>query len=167
MDTLIRNLRILWRTERLLTELRLRAMLRRTSLLLIAGIVGLFAFAMLNVAGYLYLAPILEPTLAALVVSAIDAVLAIILLIGAQPQKPGTETRMLEEVRDMALADLEAGAKSVEADLRAVRSEVEGITESVKSFAHNPMGALNPQTIGPIMSMLANLIRGKKDKGTD
>ena len=105
----------------------------------------------------------LEPTGAALVVAAVDAVLAIVLVIVAQPGKPGTETRMLEEVRDMAVADLEEGAKSIEAEIREVRAEIDGVRQVVSSFARNPMDALGPQLVTPIMTLLMRLLRSKKD----
>jgi len=163
MDMLVRNLRILWRTERLLAEIRLRQVMRRGSLLALAAVLGLFAVAMLNIAGYVYLAPLVEPTGAALLVAAADAIIAAFLALAALPQKPGPEVKVLEDLRDMALADLEAEAQSVGADLRQVRHEIEGVRQAVSSFAHSPLQALNPQMIAPILTLLLNLLRGKKD----
>jgi hypothetical protein len=163
MDVLVRSLRILWRSERLLAEIRLRQLMRRASLLAIAAVLGLFAVAMLNVAGYVYLVPLVEPTGAALLVAAADAVVAAILALAALPQKPGPEVKVLEEIRDMALGDLEAEAQSLGADLRQVRSEIEGVRQAVNSFAHSPLQALSPQVITPIVTLLASLLRGKKD----
>jgi hypothetical protein len=163
MDMLVKNLRILWRTERLLTEQRLRQIVRRFSLLTLAALVGLFAVAMLNVAGYLYLAPLVEPTGAALMVAAADAVVAALLALAGLPQKPGPEVRVLEEIRDMALNDLEIEARSVQNDLRHVRTEIEGMRQAVTSFARNPLDGLSPQVIAPVISMLTNLLRSKKD----
>ena len=147
MDILVKNLRILWRTERLLAEQRLRRLVRRISLMTLAALVGLFAIAMLNVAGYVYLTPVLEPTGAALVVAAADAIVAAILALAALPQKPGPEVRVLEEIRDMALSDLETEARSVQAELRHVRTEIESVRQAVNSFARNPLDALIPTCI--------------------
>ena len=163
MDVLVRSLRILWRSERLLAEIRLRQLMRRASLLAIAAVLGLFAVAMLNVAGYVYLVPLVEPTGAALLVAAADAVVAAILALAALPQKPGPEVKVLEEIRDMALGDLEAEAQSLGADLRQVRIEIEGVRQAVNSFAHSPLQALSPKVITPIVTLLASLLRGKKD----
>jgi len=163
MDVLVRSLRILWRTERLLAEIRLRQLMRRASLLAIAAVLGLFAVAMLNVAGYVYLVPLVEPTGAALLVAAADAVVAAIMALAALPQKPGPEVKVLEEIRDMALSDLEAEAQSLGADLRQVRTEIEGVRQAVSSFAHGPLQALSPQVITPIVTLIASLLRGKKD----
>jgi len=163
MDMLIRNLRILWRTERLLAEIRLRLLMRRIGMLALAAVVGLFAVAMLNVAGYVYLVPMFDPTGAALVVAAVDALLAALLILAAQPQKPGTETRVLEEMRDFALADLEAQGEALQGDLHQLREDVKGMRQAVSSFAHNPLDALNPQILAQTVSLLTNLLRNKKD----
>jgi hypothetical protein len=163
MDMLVRNLRILWRTERLLAEQRLRQVVRRVSLLSLAAVLGLFAVAMLNVAGYLYLVPLVEPTGAALVVAAADAVVAALLALAGLPQKPGPEVRVLEEIRDMALSDLETEARSVQNDLRHVRTEIEDMRQAVTSFARNPLEGVSPQLIAPVISMLTNLLRSKKE----
>jgi hypothetical protein len=163
MDMLVKNLRILWRTERLLTEQRLRQIVRRVSLLTLAAVLGLFAVAMLNVAGYLYLVPLVEPTGAALVVAAADAVVAALLALAGLPQKPGPEVRVLEEIRDMALTDLEAEARSAQADLRQMRSEIAGMRQAVSSFARNPLDGLSPQLVTSAVTLLTNLLRNKKD----
>ena len=163
MDILVKNLRILWRTERLLAEQRLRRLVRRISLMTLAALAGLFAIAMLNVAGYVYLTPVLEPTGAALVVAAADAIVVAILALAALPQKPGPEVRVLEEIRDMALSDLETEARSVQAELRHVRTEIESVRQAVNSFARDPLDALSPQLLTPILTLLTNLLRNKKD----
>jgi hypothetical protein len=63
----------------------------------------------------------------------------------------------------MALADLESEAESVQADLRKVRSELEGMRRAVSSFARNPLDALNPQFLTAVASLLGDLLHRRKD----
>ena len=118
---------------------------------------------MLNVAGYVYLSPLVDPTGAALIVAAVDAALAALLILAAQPQKPGTETRVLEEMRDMALADLEAQGDALQGDIRQLKDDVKGMRQAVGSFARNPLDALNPELLAQTVNLLTNLLRKKKD----
>ena len=56
MNSLTRNLTILWRSERLLAEAEWRRASRQITILVLAGVFTLLALVMMNVAGFYWLA---------------------------------------------------------------------------------------------------------------
>ena len=61
------------------------------------------------------------------------------------------------EVRDMALGDMEHELSLADAELRALKQEVQ-------HFVRNPVDALLPAVIGPLLSGAAKGIKARKSK---
>jgi len=162
MQTVVRNFRVLWRAERLMAEMRLRVLVNQMGLLAVAALIAMFALAMANFAAYLFLAPRTGPVGAALLVALGDIVIAVILVVVARGLRPGPEIAMVEEVRDMALEELEAEAEAVQGELRELRNEIEGVAQSAVSFARNPLSAIGPDLIVSLLTSLTKLLRSGK-----
>ncbi|HVZ54445.1 MAG TPA: phage holin family protein, partial [Pseudolabrys sp.] len=108
MQPVFRHVRLLWRAERAIAETRLNALLRRAVLFAFAGLIALFALAMLNVAGYFFFVPHWGPLWAALATALGDLVVAIIVVLIALATKPGPELAAAHELRDLSVESLEA-----------------------------------------------------------
>jgi hypothetical protein len=81
-----------------------------------------------------------------------------ILLLVVQRLDTGPEARIVEEVREMALADIEAEAKAFQSELRLVRDEIADMRSGITSLVKNPMDVLTPRLLLPATAALAKLV---------
>ena len=123
MSAMTRNLQLLWRSERVLTEARIKLTTRKLILGVVAGIACLFAWGMLNIAGYFALEPLAGKAWSAFIVGAIDIVIAALLFAFAQNLQPAPEEDMVREVRDMALGEIGTEVDEVQTKLLQLRDE--------------------------------------------
>jgi len=93
-----RHLRVFWRAESLIIEMRLHAVMRRTGFFAFAGLIAVFGLAMLNVAAYFALAPIWGDAPAMLVVAVADFIIAGILIAIGSRETSGIELTLAQEI---------------------------------------------------------------------
>jgi len=163
MSTMTRNLQLFWRAERVLAEARIKLTTKKLILGVVAGIACLFAWGMLNIAGYFALEPSAGKAGAALIVGLIDVVIAGLLVAVAQALQPGPEEDMVREVRDMAVGEIGAEVEDVQQKLLQLRDDVEGVRTSITEFMQRPLDALSPAVIGPALMAVTKLIKAKKN----
>lgn len=162
MNSLTRNLTILWRSERLLAQAEWRRTSRQITILVLAGVLTLLALVMLNVAGFYWLADSYGNAPAALAVATANAVLAAILAVAAQSLKTPPETEMIREFRNSALADIETEAEAVQSQLVQIRDDVQSIGSRVSAFAADPVGNLSPALLVPAINAFTSVVRSSK-----
>ncbi len=163
MQPIVRNLRILLRAEFLLAGVRARIAGQKIGLFAFAILIGVFALGMLNLAGYFALEPSQGRVHAALIVAGVDLLIAGAAAGLAGRLRPGPEVEMVQEVRQMALSEIEAEVESFQEELRSLRNEIKEAKETLTSFAKNPLDALGPSFLVPLLSTLTSLLRaGKK-----
>jgi len=162
MNSLTRNLNILWRSERLLAEAEWRRSSRQITILVLAGVFGLLALIMLNVAGFYWLATTYGTAQAALAVAAADIVIAAILAVSAQSLKTAPETDMIREFRDSALEEIETEAEAFQTHLVQIRDDVKTIGATVSKVASDPIGSLSPALLIPAINAFTTVVRSKK-----
>jgi type VI protein secretion system component VasK len=158
MEALIEKMRLLAKAEVILVRLHLRRAVRQVSFVLVAALFGLMALAMLNVAFYLFLAPRIDPALAALAVAGLDTLLAVVAVVAASRLELGPEAEDAASIRDVASRELAADAERVRAqlddlvqDIKRIRSAVTGITQ--------PGGISLPVIFQWIMMFVTHLLR--------
>lgn len=154
MERIIHSLKVFWRAERLLRSNEVELSIKKVMLAAGAGLVGLFGLIMLSVAVFFALAPIWGEALAALSIAGVDFVLALLMIMWARSMKPAPEAKMVQEVREMALSDIEHEIALADAELIALKNEVQG-------FVRNPVDALLPSVIGPLVSGAAKGLKAK------
>ena len=162
MNSLTRNLDILWRSERLLTQAEWRRISRQITILIVAGVFALLAIVMLNVAGFYWLASNYGNAPAAMAVAVTDLVIAAIFAVAAQSLKTPPETEMIREFRDSALAEIETEAAAVQTQLVQIRDDVQSIGTMVSKFASDPVGSLSPALLVPAISAFTTVVRSSK-----
>ena len=102
-----RHLRALLRAELLIAEIKLNALLKKTMLMAVAGVIAVFGLATLNVAAYHLLVPIWGDLWALVAVAAGDFVITgALMLAAARPSKAPT-LPLATELRDQAIAALD------------------------------------------------------------
>ncbi|MDH3924972.1 MAG: phage holin family protein [Xanthomonadales bacterium] len=160
MERFAHSFKVFWRAERLLKRNELRLTVTKVQLTAIASLVGLFGLLMLTLAAFFALTPIWGQAGAALAVAGIDLTLAVIIMAWAVSLKPADEARMVQEVRDMALSDMEHELSLANAEIRAFRKEI-------VQLVRHPVDALLPGIIGPLLSGAAKGLKTRKAKKND
>lgn len=163
MSTIQRNLQLLWRTERILAEARLKLTSRKLILAVGAGIAVLFALGMFNLAGLFALEPSLGLAGAAALVGFINIVAAGLILAIAQGLRPAEEEDMVREVRDLAIGEIGGEIEEVQSAFAQLRGDIEGMRKSISGFIKRPADAISPAMIGAGLSAVSKLVKsGKK-----
>ena len=150
MDNLVRNLRVLWRAESIIADIRFRQMMTRSSMRGIAALLGAFAFLMGNLALFFALEQSWGAIWAAALIGLANLLLAIILLAMAERSRPGREMELALEVRNTALQALEKDAQVIQQQLTEFRDEVRGVREAVLGFVRHPLDAVLPSMLVPL-----------------
>jgi hypothetical protein len=165
MDHCVRNLRVLWRAESIIAEIRIRQVLTRSGLRGLAVLLAGFAFLMLNLAGFFVLERIWDPAWAAAALAAGNLCLAGLLLAIAGRTRPGRDMALAVEVRDSALQALELDAKALQKQMVDMTEEVRGLKTAVVGFVRNPMDAVLPSLLVPLAGAVVKSITksGKKE----
>lgn len=152
MQNMTRNLKVLWRTQAIISEHRLSGLVRKSGMMAGAAIVALFGLAMLDLAAFFWLATFVSSALAALVVALINFVLAGVLVILARSGGDSKELATVREVQEMTLEDIEMEAAALQAEYRAVRDELRGLKEQIGGIIRNPASLMSPQMLVPVIS---------------
>jgi hypothetical protein len=136
MGGTMRKVRVFTNAELLLLKIQLRTLLQQALLSLAGLLLAVVAAAMVDVALYLFLAEYMQGYAAALIVAALNAILAIGLLVAASKTQPGAETAIVEDVRDLASEQIEADIDAVRRDFDRLSADVQrirtGFTQAFK-----------------------------------
>ena len=157
MERFVHSLKVFWRAERLLRRNELRLSIQRVQFTAIASLVGVFGMLMLTLAIFFALEPIWGRSGAALAIAGIDLAIAGLCIAWARSLKPAAEAEMVQEVRDMALDDMEHELSLADAEVRALKNEIVG-------FVRNPVDALLPGVIGPLLGGAARGLKARSAK---
>jgi hypothetical protein len=158
MESLVRNLKIVMKSDRMLAEIKLKLIGQKIVLFIVTGLGGLFALGMLNMAVFFAIQEVYGSAIAALLVGLGNLFFVGILLFILQRLDTGPEAKIVEEVREMAIADIEAEAKAFQTQLLLVRDEIAGMRVGITNLVKNPMGALAPQLLIPATAALAKIV---------
>ncbi len=159
MSTIKRNLQLLWRTERILAEARLKLTSRKLILAVGAGIAVLFALGMFNLAALFALESSLGLPGAAALVGLINIVAAGLILAIAQGLRPADEEDMVREVRDLAIGEIGGEIEEVRVAFAQLRGDIEGMRKSVSGFIKSPADAISPAMIMSGLSAVSKLVK--------
>lgn len=118
-----------------------------------AGLVGVVGVIMLNVAAFYELGTTMSPQKSAMIIALVNLALAVVLIVIASRMSAAKDIQPVEELRDMAIGDLEV-------EIQSAVEELNDIGNSVRRIARDPLGSLLPSVIVPL---LASLIRKSKD----
>jgi len=150
------QLQVLLRSEVALVRLQARRAAAQTKVLAAAYAFAFLALIMLNLAAYQQLAPGLGFTGAALLVAAVDLVIALLFAAASRNAGPGPEEeKAVNEVRDMAYRELSAAVEDV-------RTDMTRITEDVRRIRSN-FGRVG-EGLAPVVGLLAGAIKKGRKK---
>ena len=160
MEALIAKMRLLAKAEAILVRLHLRRAVRQVSVVLAAALFGLLGLAMLTVAFYLFLAPRIDPALAALSVAVLDLLLAVAAVVAASRLELGPEAEAAEMIRDRASSELAADAERLRAQLDDLGQDIKRIRSAVTGLVHP--GGIGLPVIFQWIMMFVTYLRRKR-----
>ncbi|MFN5524486.1 phage holin family protein [Bradyrhizobium sp.] len=147
MDTenVAKHLRLLWRTDRVIADIRLRHLLVGFGLRALAALIACFGLLMFELAAYLALVQITSAVVAAAVLGACNVVLAALLLMLAGREPAGREMELANEMHASSMDALQAEARSLQSYL--------------SGLINHPLNSLVPLLIIPLATMIIKTLR--------
>jgi hypothetical protein len=144
-ENVVKHLRVLWRTDRIIADIRMRHMLVGLGLRAFAALIAAFGLLMLELSAYFALVQIWSAISAAAILGVVNFVIAAILFAIAARPPSGRELELATEIHGSAVDALQLEA-------RALQSQVSGAL-------HNPLNGILPLLIAPLISIIIKSLR--------
>ncbi len=144
-ENVIKHLRVLWRTDRIIADIRLRHLLVGLGLRAFAALIAAFGLLMLELSAYFALVQIWSAILAAAILGAVNFVIAAILLAIAARPPSGRELELATEIHG-------ASVDALQLEARALQSQVSG------AF-HHPLNGILPLLIVPLITIIIKSLK--------
>jgi len=144
-ENVVKHLRVLWRTDRMIADLRMRHLLIGLGLRAFAALIAAFGLLMLELAAYFALVHIWSAISAAAILGAVNfAIAAALFLIAARPPA-GRELELATEIHGSAVDALQLEA-------RALQSQLSGMI-------HHPLNDVLPLLIVPLITIIVRSLK--------
>lgn len=144
-ENVVKNLRTLWRTDRIIADIRMKHMLVGLGLRAFAALIATFGLLMLELAAYFALVQIWSAISAAIVLGIVNfAIAAVLFLIAARPAA-GRELELANEIHGSAVEALQTEA-------RAMQSQFTGMV-------HHPLNSVLPMLLVPLITIIVRSLK--------
>ena len=144
-ENVIKHLRVLWRTDRIIADIRMRHMLIGLGLRAFAALIAAFGLLMLELSAYFALVQIWSAISAAAILGAVNFVIAAILFAIAARPPSGRELELATEIHG-------ASVDALQIEARALQSQVSG------AF-HHPLNGILPLLIVPLITIIIKSLK--------
>ena len=144
-ENVVKQLRALWRTDRIIAEIRMRHMLVGLGLRAFAALIAGFGLLMLELSAYFALVQIWSAISAAAILGVVNFVIAAVLFVVASRPPSGREIELATEIHGSAVEALQAEA-------RALQSQFTGIM-------HHPLNSVLPMVLVPLITIIVKSLR--------
>lgn len=148
-ENVVRNIRVLWRTDRIIADIRMRHLLVGLGLRAFAALIAGFGLLMLELSAYFALVQIWSAISAAAILGVVNFMIAAVLFVFAARPPSGREIELANEIHGSAVDALQIEA-------RALQSQVSGML-------HHPLNSALPLLV-PLFTMIAGSL--KKPRAT-
>ena len=149
-ENVVKNLRVLWRTDRIIADIRMRHLLVGLGLRAFAALIAAFGLLMLEMAAYFALVQIWSAIYAATILGVVNFGIAAVLFVIAGRPPAGRELELANEIHDSAVDALQIEA-------RAVQSQLFGIVQ-------HPLNSALPMLLVPLITIIVR--SPKKSRAT-
>jgi Putative Actinobacterial Holin-X, holin superfamily III len=151
-ENIVKNLRVLWRADRIIADIRMRHMLVGLGMRAFAALIAAFGLLMLELSAYFALVQIWSAILAAAILGVVNFVIAAVLLVIAGRPPSGHELELANEIHGSAIDALQIEA-------RAMQSEVSGMI-------HHPLNSALPMLLVPLITIIVRSMKRPKAAAT-
>jgi len=142
-ENIVRNLRLLWRADKIIAEMRLRHMLVGLGLVAFAALISAFGLLMLELAAYFALVNVMSAIAAAAILGGVNFIIALILVVVAARRSLGQELTLANEIHDTAVD--------------ALQLEAQALQSQVNRLMHHPLEGLLPLIVPLITAAISHL----------
>jgi hypothetical protein len=144
-ENVVKHLRVLWRTDRIIADLRMRHLLVGLGLRAFAALIAAFGLLMLELSAYFALVEIWSAMSAAAILGAVNFAIATgLFVIAARPQR-GRELELAGEIHDSSI-------DAIQLEARALQSQLSGVI-------HHPLNGVLPLLIVPLMTIIIRSLK--------
>jgi hypothetical protein len=151
-ENVVKNLRVLWRADRIIADIRMRHMLVGLGLRAFAALIAAFGLLMLELSAYFALVQIWSAILAAAILGVVNFAIAAVLFVIAGRQPAGRELELATEIHGSAVDALQIEA-------RAMHSQV-------ASMIHHPLNSALPMLLVPLITIIVRSLKKPKAAAT-
>jgi membrane protein implicated in regulation of membrane protease activity len=144
-ENVVKHLRLLWRTDRIIADIRLRHLLMGLGLRAFAALIAAFGLLMLELSAYFALVQIWSAISAAAILGAVNFIIAAILFAIAARPPSGRDLELASEIHGASIDALQLEA-------RALQSQVTGVI-------HNPLNGILPLLIAPLITIIIRSLK--------
>ncbi|UPK38513.1 phage holin family protein [Bradyrhizobium sp. 186] len=143
-ENVVKHLRALWRTDRIIADIRLRHLLVGLGLRAFAALIAAFGLLMLELSAYFALVQIWSAIAAAAILGAVNFAVAGILFVVAGRAPPGRDIELANEIHGTSVEALQLEA-------RALQAQVTGAV-------HHPLSTIVPVLV-PLITIIVKSLR--------
>jgi len=144
-ENIVKNPRVLWRTDRIIADIRMRHMLVGLGLRAFAALIAAFGLLMLELSAYFALVQIWSAISAAAILGALNFTIAAVLFLIAARPPAGRELELAAEIHG-------ASVEALQAEARALQSQVSGMI-------HHPLNGVLPLLIAPLITIIIRSLK--------
>ena len=145
IESILTNLRVLWRTDRIIADIRMRHLLVGLGLKALAALIAGFGLMMLELAAYFALVQVWSAITAAAILGAIDLAIAAVLFVLATRPPAGRELALATEIHDTSVEALQVEA-------RVLQSQLSGMIQ-------HPLNGVLPSLIVPLITVIIRSLK--------
>ena len=144
-ENIVKSLRVLWRTDRIIADIRMRHLLVGLGLRAFAALIAAFGLLMLELSAYFALVQIWSAIVAAAVLGAVNFAIAAMLFALAGRPPAGRELELANEIHGASIDALQLEA-------RALQSQVSGMI-------HHPLNGILPMLLVPLITIIVKSLK--------
>ena len=147
-ENIVKQLRVLWRTDRIIAEIRMRHMLVGLGLRAFAALIAAFGLLMLELSAYFALVQVWGAIPAAAILGVVNFVIAAVLFVIAGRPPSGRDLELATEIHGSAVDALQGEA-------RALQMQFTGMV-------HHPLNSVLPTVLVPLITMIVRSLKKSK-----
>jgi hypothetical protein len=144
-ENVVKHVRALWRTDRIIADIKLRHLLMGLGLRAFAALIAAFGLLMLELSAYFALVQIWSAISAAAILGAVNFAIAAMLFAVASRPPSGRELELANEIHGTSVDALQL-------EVRALQSELSGMI-------HHPLNGVLPLLIVPLITIIINSLK--------
>jgi hypothetical protein len=151
-ENVVKHLRVLWRTDRIIADIRLRHLLIGLGLRAFAALIAAFGLLLLELSAYFALVQIWSAIAAAGILGAVNFVIAAVLFVIAGRAPSGRDIELANEIHG-------ASIEALQLEARALQAQVSGAV-------HHPLSTIVPMLL-PLIAIIIKNLRTPAKKSAD
>jgi hypothetical protein len=152
-ENVVKHLRALWRTDRIIADIRLRHLLVGLGLRAFAALIAAFGLLMLELAAYFALVQVWRAIAAAAALGAINFVIAAVLFVVAGRPPSGRDIELANEIHGASIEALQLEARTFHAQMTGA--------------VHHPLSTIVPVLVPLIAIIVKNMRKSAKEPGAE